>query len=135
MNLLNDYVTVKCKYLRGNDGPYMNKELRKAVMCRSRVKNRFYKEKSDLSRSAYKRQRNKCVNLFKKAKSDYYRNLKPSSVTDNKTFWKNVKPLFSDKQSATENIVLVENNHVISEDKKVAQCFGCFLIVLLKIFA
>ena len=49
--------------------------------------------------------------------------MKPASVS-NKTFWKNVKPLFSDKQITCENITLVENNHIISEDRKVAQCFG-----------
>ena len=35
-----------------------------------------------------------------------------------------MKPLFSDKQITCENITLVESNHFISEDGKVAQCFG-----------
>ena len=35
-----------------------------------------------------------------------------------------MKPLFSDKQIMCENIRLVENNRIISEDGKVAQCFG-----------
>ena len=72
----------------------------------------------------YNKQRNKCTNLFRKAKRDYYRKLRPASVTDNKTFWKNVKPLFSDKRNTCENIRLVENNRIISEDGKIAQCFG-----------
>ena len=110
MNLLNKYAPIKCKYLRANDGPFMN-ELRKAVMFRSRLKNNYNKDKSDLSKLAYNKQRNKCTNLFRKAKMDYYRKLKPASVTDNKTIWKNVKPLFSDKQITCENITLVENNH------------------------
>ena len=108
MNLLNKYAPIKCKYLRANDGPFMNKELRKTVMFRSRRKNNYNKDKSDLSKLAYNKQRNKCTNLFRKAKRDYYRKLKPASVTDNKTFWKNVKPLFSDKQITCENITLVE---------------------------
>ena len=41
MNLLNGYAPIKCKYLRANDGPFMNKELRKAVMFRSRLKNNY----------------------------------------------------------------------------------------------
>ena len=49
MNLLNKYVPIKCKYLRANDGPFMNKELRKAVIFRSRLKNNYNKDKSDLS--------------------------------------------------------------------------------------
>ena len=85
---LNKYAPIKCKYLRTNDGPFMNKELRKAVMFRSRLKNNYNKDKSDLSKLAYNKQRNKCTNLFRKAKRDYYRKLKPASVTDNKTFGK-----------------------------------------------
>ena len=49
MNLLDVFVPIKRKYIRANDGPYMNKELRKAVMHRSRLKNNFNYEKSELS--------------------------------------------------------------------------------------
>ena len=59
MNLLDEHVPIKCKYLRVNDGPFMNKDLHKAVMCRFRLKNKFNKDKSDLSKSAYNKQRNK----------------------------------------------------------------------------
>ena len=52
MNLLNKYVPIKCKYLRANDGSFMNKELRKAIMFRSRLKNKHNKDKSDLSQLA-----------------------------------------------------------------------------------
>ena len=79
MNLLNKYVPIKCKYLRANDGSFMNKELRKAVMFTSSLKNDYNKDKSDLSKLAYNKQRNKCTNLFRKAKRDYYRKLKLAS--------------------------------------------------------
>ena len=49
----------------------MNNERRKAVMFRSRLKNNYYKDKSDLSKLAYNKQRNKCTHLFRKAKRDY----------------------------------------------------------------
>ena len=74
MYLLNKYVPIKCKYLRANDGPFMNKDPRKAVMFRSRLKNNYNKDRSDLSKLAYNKQRNKCTNLFRKAKRDYYSN-------------------------------------------------------------
>ena len=104
MKILDEFVPVKCKYLRANDGPYMTKDLRKAIMLRSKLKNKLFKEKTATCRVAYKKQRNKCTSLVRKAKKDYYSNLKPNSVTDNKTFWKNVKPLFSDKKISCENI-------------------------------
>ena len=42
-------------------------------------------------------QMNYCLTLVRKAKKDYYNNLDHENVTDNKTFWKYIKPLFSEK--------------------------------------
>ena len=39
MNILNKHVPIKLKYIRANDGPFMNKELRKEIMIRSKLKN------------------------------------------------------------------------------------------------
>ena len=46
----------------------------------------------------YKKQRNYCVKLLKTEKKNYYNNLDTKVFTDNKQFWKSIKPLFSDKQ-------------------------------------
>ena len=70
----------------------MTKELRKAVMLRSRLRNKdIIREKTNATNLAYKKQRNWCTNLFRKAKKEYYGNLNPSCVTNNKTFWRSVK--------------------------------------------
>ena len=53
MNLLDEFVPIKRKYIRANEGPFMNKELRKTVTHRSRSNNKFYNEKSELSKPAY----------------------------------------------------------------------------------
>ena len=42
-----------------------------------------------------------CVSLLRKVKLDYYKKLKHKKVSDNKTFWKTVKPLFYEKRSQT----------------------------------
>ena len=84
INVLERHAPLKYKYVRANEGPFMNKELRKAVMLRSKLRNWFNMNKSDSAKVAYKKQRNICTNLFRKAKSDYYSNLNPCSITDNK---------------------------------------------------
>ena len=38
MELLNIHAPIKLKYVRANDGPFTTKELRKAIMLRSRLK-------------------------------------------------------------------------------------------------
>ena len=68
MNIFNKHVPIKLKYIRLNDGPFMNKELRKEIMIRSKLKNIFNREKTDASFLAYKKQRNKCTTLLRKAK-------------------------------------------------------------------
>ena len=68
MTLIDKYVPLKCKYIRANEAPFMNKEIRKAIMTRSRLKNRFYREKTEESNIAYKIQRNKCTALLRKSK-------------------------------------------------------------------
>ena len=75
----------------------MNKMLSKAIMNRSRLKNKFHKNPNNINESRYKQQRNYCVNLTRKVKRDYYTNLDIKKVTDNRKFWSTLKPCFSDK--------------------------------------
>ena len=95
-------------------------------MRRSKLRNILNKDKNIAAISAYKRQRNLCTSLFRKAKSDYYSNLNPKCVSDNKKFWKTVKPLFSEKIFSSETITLVDKNVIYEEDNKVSEMFNDF---------
>ena len=48
------------------------------------------------------------------------------SFLDNKTFWKNVKPFFSEKGSIGQKISLVDQNKIISEPAQLAEHFRVF---------
>ena len=72
----------------------MTKSLHKAIMKRSRLRNKFSCDRTEKSQKEYKKQRNFWVNLLKKAKKDHFANLDVNSVLDNRKFWQNVK-LFS----------------------------------------
>ena len=56
---------------------------------------------------AYKKQRNLCVSLVRKAKNDFFNNLNVKYITDKKTFLKVVKPYFSNKSTRNKKITLV----------------------------
>ena len=74
------------------------KEWRKAIMLRSKLKNILNEIKTHFNWQKYKHQRNFCLNLLGKTKIYiYFAKLNVKSVADNKLFWKNVKPYFSDK--------------------------------------
>ena len=60
------------------------------------------------------------------AKKNYFSNLNVRNVTDNKQFWKTVKPLFSSKAGHNERITLIEGVKVISKDREVAETFKSY---------
>ena len=122
MNNLNSHAPLKEKTVRGNNAPFMNKALSKAIMTRSKLKNKFNNFPTKENELLYKKQRNFCVNLLKRVKKDYYNNLDTNIFKDNKTFWKIIKPFFSDKQKHIQkDFILIEKDEVISEEEEVAE--------------
>ena len=97
LNALNIYAPLKTKILRFNNSAFMTKKLRKEIMKRSKSKKNFNKNKNHKNWCKYKTQRNYGVNLLRKSKKQYFSNINISDVTDNKSFWKSVKPYFSSK--------------------------------------
>ena len=126
MFLLNIHAPIKHKYVRANDNPFVTKEMRKAIMLRSKLRNRYNKLKTMEANLAYKRQRNICTSLLKKTKRKYYESLNPSAVIDNKNFWKVIKPYFSGKVTTKDKIALIEDNEICDKDEKVAKIFNTF---------
>ena len=49
---------IKQKRIRDNQSPFMDKDIHKAIMTRTRLRNRFVKEPTQINRLAYKKQRN-----------------------------------------------------------------------------
>ena len=82
------------KILRYNNNPFMNKALRKVIITGSRLKNKFNKNTSGKNWNSYKKQRNFCLKLLRQVKKKYFNNITVKKVSDNKTFWKSVKPFF-----------------------------------------
>ena len=98
----------------------MNTALRKAIMTRSRLKNKFSKISSAKYWNSYKKQINFCLKLLRQTKEKYFSNINVKEVSDNKTFWKSVKPFFSNKGLNSNNILLKEGNEIVNDDGKIA---------------
>ena len=65
LETLNNIAPVKMKILRYNNNPFTNKALRKAIIARSRLKNKFNKNSSAKNWNSYKKQRNFCLKLLR----------------------------------------------------------------------
>ena len=67
-SVLDWHTPLKRKMIRGNQGPFMTKQLSKAIMNRSKLRNRYIKWPSRENVLVYKKARNTCNNLNKFAK-------------------------------------------------------------------
>ena len=60
--------------------------------------------------------------MYKKEQRKYFESLDPSKIVDNKTFWKNTHPLFSEKRKIANKVTLVrKESKIISEDSLVSE--------------
>ena len=126
IKVLDKHAPLKKKIIRGNHAPYMNTILRKAIMRRTQLQTKFYKSKDNNDLKAFKKQRNYVSRLCKKQRKKFYNNIDLKLFTDNKKFWKNVNPLFSDKCTTQSNITLVENDQIVTDDEQLANTFNDF---------
>ena len=95
-------------------------------------RNKYLKHKTEENRLLYTPQRNKCVSLLRKTKINYYGNLDQKDITDNKKFWKTVKPLLSDKSINSDKIHLNENGELINSESKTAEVLNEFFSNIVK---
>ena len=115
------------RYVRANQKDFMDKELIQVVMVRSKLRNEYLKSKSEIDKQRYNKQKNYCVKLLRLEKQKHYESLDISKITDNKTYWKTLSPLFSNKSYLTNSrIAPLENGVILSEEAKVADIFNEF---------
>ena len=124
LTILNKHVALKKKFLRSNQAPYMTKALRKAIMRRSELESKYFKNKTNENKARFKKQKSFCSKLYKKERKKFYSNLELNEITDNKLFWKTIKPLLSEKCIQSSKMFLVSNNKVISENLELAKTFN-----------
>ena len=87
---------------------------------------KYRKQPMDINSERYRKQKIFCSKLYKKEQKKYYSNLYLKQFTDNKTFWQNMKPFLSDKNKATEKIILVSDDKIFSDDLEIAEKFNEF---------
>ena len=85
LKTLNKYAPRIAKHVRGNQVPFMTKDLSKN-MKRSRLRNKYLKNNNEENRKLHTKQRNYCVFLLRKTKTTCYENLDERKSSDNKLF-------------------------------------------------
>ena len=118
---INKIAPLKSGFIRANQALFINREIQRPVMVKSKLRKKFLKSKPKSDREACNKQRNKCVSLLRKIKKAYYSNLNVKDIVDNKKFWKTVKNFFSHKPNNFENISLTENGNLLSDEFEISE--------------
>ena len=124
MKTLEAHAPTKTKVVRANNKPHVNKELRRAITRRSTLKKIANRSKREADVRKYKDQRNLVVKLNVQAKKQHFMSIQSKTIDNEKTFWKTVKPLFSNRNPMCEQITLIENGKILSKDEEIAECFN-----------
>ena len=97
LEVVNLHASLKKKIVRSNGTLFDDKQLRKVVHTRTRLKNKIHKNLWKENKMAYKKQINFCVSLRRKCLKNYLKKLSKKGLKTNKGFWKFTKPLLTNK--------------------------------------
>ena len=124
-SVVEKHAPLKKKNVRGNQAPFVNREFRKAIYTRSRLRNKYWKNPTSENELRYKQQRNKCVSLRKKSMKLYLNKSAADGIVTNKSFWKFIKPFLKNKSCHAQNdMMLIKNGEIITEEKDLAATFN-----------
>ena len=120
--MLSVHAPIKRRLIRGNQAPFMNNKLSRAIMRRSQLKNKYNKAKSTFDWITWKKQRNLCVKLRRQAIKDHFKLKCKNGTMNSKQFWKMIKPFISNKGNTDHNdIILMEEGKQIRDRKGAAE--------------
>ena len=122
LSVLDKHAPKKLKYMRSNNCNFVTKELRKAIMDRSKLRNKFLKLETRNLKSLIAKEISvlACSARIRR----FFGKLDHRVVSDNITFWKTIGPLFSEKAFHKESIILNNNNKTISNNEELAEAFN-----------
>ena len=127
-SVLDKHAPIKHRVARKNPPPYMNHELKKAIYKKCMLRNKFYKNKSDINWEMYKTQRNTVTNIRRNSIRHYFVT-KTEGLRNPGDFWKVMKPFITDKNSISDDhIILRENDVLVTDTLEVCNVFNNYFV-------
>ena len=71
-HIFNKHAPIKRKNIRANEALFMTKDLHKAIMKRSKLRNKFLKSRNLSDRKNYTSQRNLCIKTIEKHQKNLF---------------------------------------------------------------
>ena len=118
-SIVDRHAPIKKKKIRGNNKPFMNKELSNAIKTKSRIRNKYNKWRSRENYLEYQNIKKKCKYITFKAEKEHFEKILSKGTLTNKEFWNKVKPALSEKSNnAQSDIILKEGEDFIKDDHR-----------------
>ena len=129
--VLDEHAPIKSKKIRGAQPPFMNRTLRKNIMKKQMLRNRYMKNKSASNWEAFKAQRNLTTNIRRKSIKQYFRErCNDGPKSDN--FYKTIKPFLSNKYRSDSSLMIQDNQNILTDPKEVADTMNNFFTDIAK---
>ena len=112
---------VKSKVIKKPQIPYMNCKLRKAMHKRNMLRNKY--KKGLVEWDVYRMQRNITTSIYKKSQATYFSE-RCEGGAKNQKFWKTIKPFLTSKQPSSNNIILKEDDKIITDEREICDIFN-----------
>ena len=128
-SVIDFHAPLKQRYLRSNQVPYMNGQLRKAIHQRKMWRNKHFRDKRNpIARAQYVRCRNNVVKITKSSVNTYFRKKCENYHGSSKQFFNTVKPFLSNKSNSIggNKISLNENGRIVTDASEIVEIFNIF---------
>ena len=123
--IVEKHAPLRKKFIGGNHAPFMNKELRKAIYARSRLRNKFCESPSKENEALYKKKRNKCVSLRRKSIKKYFDDITNYGIPTNKNFLNLIKPFLTNKGHLNhQDIMIFDGKKIITNETELVEVFN-----------
>ena len=127
LDIINEQAPIKKFHARGNQVPFMSEQWRKSIRHRNKLWKKFTHDRTDANYALYRKQRNKCTFLRRKAIKAYF--LNKSETEKSNDFWNTYRPFLQSKKSRQANdILLEENGGLIKDETEIANIFNSYFI-------
>ena len=120
---------LKQKQVRENQASFMTKELGKAIMTRSRIKNKCNKCPSRHNFVGHKQIKNKCTNVIKTAIKQYFAKYTENQPLTNRNFWNSISLFLTNKNVRNDDLItLKEKGRLINDELEFSETLNSHYI-------
>ena len=125
LKVVNQYAPLKVKILRGNHASFVDKQLRKEIYKRSKLRNKYCKNPCEQNAALHKTQRNKFVSLCRRCIKDYFTKITKNGIVTNKNFRKTMKSFLINKgKLGNPEFMLQDKGNIVSDESVLVKTFN-----------